>query len=97
MFNAQASCRRRAGIVALGVMVLSLPMRRRLCCRCDGVVALVAKSSLPSPMRRRLVIVDDDGNGETGDDDDDNQDGAKDDKVDDDDGNGAMMSSTRIK
>jgi hypothetical protein len=41
-------------------------MRRRLCCHCDGIVALVAMPSLPLPMRRRLAIVVDDGDGTTG-------------------------------
>ena len=47
-------------------MMSSLPMRRHLCCRCNGVVALVAMALLPLPMRRRLAVVDDDGNGATG-------------------------------
>ncbi len=84
-------------------MVSSSSMRRRLCRRCNGVVALVAMASLPLPMCRGLAFVDDDGNGATGDDDDDvddngatgddddnDQDAATDNKVDNDDGDGAM-------
>jgi len=57
-------------------MVSSLPMRRRLRRRRDGVVALVAMALLPLPMRRRLAVVDDDGDGATGDSIDDNCDSA---------------------
>ncbi len=42
-------------------------MRRRLCRRCDGIVALVVMVLLPLPTRRRLAVVDDDGNGALGD------------------------------
>ena len=64
--DAQASCRHRAGIVTLVVMVSSSLIRRRLCrCR-NSVVALVAMESLPLPMRRRLAVVDDDGNNVAG-------------------------------
>jgi hypothetical protein len=72
---------------------------RRLCCRRDGVVALVVMALLPSPMRRHLAVVNDDGNGAkgnddedgaTGDNEDDNPDNATDNKVKDNDGNGAM-------
>jgi hypothetical protein len=71
---------------------------RRLCRRCDGVVALVVMASLPSPMRRHLAVVDDDGAGAKGDDDDDGAtgddednypDNATDNEVKDDDGDGA--------
>ena len=82
-------------------MVSLSSMRRRLCRRRNGVVALVAMVSLPLPMHRRLAVVDNDGNGATGDNDDDvdndgatgdddDQDGATDNKVDDDDVDGAM-------
>ena len=57
-------------------MVSLLPMRRRLCRRCDGVVALITMASLPLSMRRRLADVDDDGDGATGDSIDDNCDSA---------------------
>ena len=102
--DAQASCRRRAGVVALVVMVLLLLICRHLWRHCNGVVALVAMVSLPSLMCRCLAVVGDNGNGAMGGDDDisvdddsatgydnnNNQDGAMDDKVDDNDGNGAM-------
>ena len=48
-------------------MVSSVPMRRRLCRRHDGVVALVAMELLLLPMRRHLAVVGDDGDGVTGD------------------------------
>ncbi len=74
-------------------MVSLLPMRRHLCRRRDGVVALVAMALLPLPVRRRLAVVNDDGNGATGDSINDNcdsatnvnndTDGAKDDDIDD--------------
>jgi len=57
-------------------MVSSLPMRRRLCRRRNGVVALVATASLPLPMRGRLAVVNNDGDGATGDSIDDNCDSA---------------------
>jgi hypothetical protein len=59
-------------------MVSSMLMRRHHCCRCNGVVALVAMAALPLPICRRLAVVDDDGDGATGDDDNDdiNNDGA---------------------
>jgi hypothetical protein len=97
VIDAQASCRRQAGIVALVVMVLLPLMCRHLCRRCDGVVALVVMALLPLPMRRHLAVVDNDGNsakgnnnndGATGDNEDDNPDNATDSKVNDDDGNG---------
>ena len=103
--DAQASCRHPAGAVTLIVMVLSLSMRRRLCCHHDGVVALIAMASLPSPMHRRLAIVNNnddgamgnvddnvnnDGTMATGDNNNDNREGATDDKVDDNDVNSAM-------
>jgi len=47
--------------------VSSLPMRRRLRRRHNGVVALLAMASLPLPMHRRLAVVDDDGDGTTDD------------------------------
>jgi len=54
---------------------LSLPsMRRHLCRRSDGVVALVVMASLPLLMRRRLAVVDNDGDGATGDEVDDGDD-----------------------
>ena len=101
--DAQASCRHRAGVVALIVMVSLSSMCRHLCrCR-DGVIALVVMASLPLLMHRRLAIVDNDGdgaagddgdkvddNGATGDDDNNDRDGASDDKVDDGDVDGAM-------
>ena len=96
--DGQASCRCRAGVVALVVMVSLPSMRRHLCRRPDGGVSLVAMASLPSPMLRRLSVVDNDGNGATGNNDNDDdkddddgatgnddnydQDGATDDKVD---------------
>jgi hypothetical protein len=46
-------------------MVSLLPMRRRLCRHCDGIVALVAMALLPLLMHRHLAIVNDDGNGAT--------------------------------
>ncbi len=65
VIDAQAPCRRWAGIIALVAMVL-LPSMRRHLCRCwDGIVALVVMALLPSPMRRRLAVVDDDDNGVT--------------------------------
>ncbi len=72
--DAQASCRRRAGVVALVVMVSSSLMHRHLRHHRDGVVSLVAMASLPLPMLRCLSIADDDGDGATGDDDDGNND-----------------------
>ena len=54
-----------------GAKLSSLSMRKRLCHRPNGVVALVVMASLPSPMHRCLAIVDDDGNGVTGDDNND--------------------------
>ena len=46
---------------------LLLPlMRRHLHHRCDGVAALIAMASLPSPMRRHLAVVHNDGDGATG-------------------------------
>ena len=48
-------------------MMSLLPMRRRLCRRRDGIVALVAMASVPLPMRRRLAVVDNDGDSATGD------------------------------
>ncbi len=61
-------------------------MRRRLCCRPDGVVALVAMASLPLPMRRRLAVGNNNGDSATGDNDDNNvdNDGATGDNVDND-------------
>jgi hypothetical protein len=57
-------------------MVLSLPMRRHLPSRRNGIVPLVAMS-LPLPMHRHLAVVDDDGNSATGDSVNDNCDSAK--------------------
>ena len=51
-------------------------MRRHLCRRRNGVVALVAIALLPLPMRGRLAVVDDHGDGATGDSMDDNCDSA---------------------
>ena len=51
-----------------GAKLPLLPMRMRLCCHHDSVVALVVMALLPSPMRRRLAIVDRDDDGVTGDD-----------------------------
>jgi hypothetical protein len=47
-------------------MVLLPSMRRRLCRRRNGVVALVVMALLPSPMRRRLVVVNNVGDGAKG-------------------------------
>ncbi len=54
-----------------GAKLSSPLMRRHLCRRRNGVVALVVMASLPSPMNRCLAIVDNDGNGVTGNDDND--------------------------
>jgi len=80
-------------------------MRRRLCRRCDGVVALVAMALLPLPMRRRLAVDDDDGDGATGDSIDDNcnsatnvnndGDGATDDDINDNDCDGQWLRGQR--
>ncbi len=89
VIDAQASCRRQAGVVALVKTVLLLPIHRHLCHHCDGIVALVGMVSLPLPMCRRLAVIGNDGNSVVGDDNKDNQDNATDDEVDNDDGNGA--------
>jgi hypothetical protein len=47
-------------------MVLSPSMRRHLCRRRDGIVALILMVLLPPSMRRHLSVVDNDDDGVTG-------------------------------